>query len=163
MLTELYRKLLLCALAKQDFGSARDIYGAMSEVAKNEPLTRFLMYKIAIRCDEVEFASECLQMISSFSPKDPTLLYACVLDAQQVGNKPQTLASLQLVLEKFAYGAPSSIHLPSLLRLTIGLTVTMIDRSKVTEGSSEADEMVGKLCKLFEGGEKFASFLWKHS
>jgi hypothetical protein len=134
----------------------------MSEAAKNEPLTRFLMYKIAIRCDEVEFASECLQIINSASPKDPTLLYACVLDAQQVGDKSQTLIALQLVLEKFGYGAPSTIHLPSLLRLTIGLTVTMIDKSKVTEGSIEADEAVEKLCRIFEGGKMFASLLQGH-
>jgi hypothetical protein len=134
----------------------------MSELAKNEPLTRFLMYKIAVRCEEVEFASECLLIISSASQKDPTLLYACVLDAQQVGDKPQTLAALQLVLEKFGYGAPSSIHLPSLLRLTIGLTVAMIDKSKVTEGSSEADETVEKLCRLFEGGKAFSFILEEH-
>jgi hypothetical protein len=127
----------------------------MSEVAQNEPLTRFLMYKIAIRCGEPEFAAECLQIISSSSSKDPTLLYSCVLDAQQIGDKPQTLSALQLVLEKFGHGAPSNIHLPSLLRLTIGLTMTPIDNSKVVEGSPEVDEMVEKLCKLFEGGKTF--------
>lgn len=111
------------------------------------------MYKIAIRCEEPDFAAECLQIISSSSSKDPTLLHACVLDAQQIGDKPQTLAALQLVLEKFGYGAPSNIHLPSLLRLTIMLTVTSIDNSKAVEGSTEADETIEKLCRLFEGGE----------
>jgi hypothetical protein len=129
----------------------------MSEIAKNEPMTRFLMFRIAIRCKEVEFASECLQIISSSSPKDPTLLYACVLDAQQIGDKPQTLAALVLVLEKFGYGAPSTIHLPSLLRLAIGLTVGLIDKSKAVELPSEPDETVEKLCKIFEGGKMFIS------
>lgn len=126
----------------------------MSEVVKNEPLTNFLMYKVAIRCEETKLAAECLQSISS-SSMDPTLLYACVLDAQQMGDKAQTLAALQLVLQKFGYGAPSSIHLPSLLRLTIGLTAGLIDKSKNIQGSSEADETVEKLCKLFEGGKLF--------
>jgi hypothetical protein len=132
----------------------------MLETAKNEPMTRFLMYKIAIRCEELDFAAECLQIISAASPKDPTLLYACVLDAQQIGNKPQTLAALQLVLEKFGYGSPSMIHLPSLLRLTIGLTVALIDKSKVVEGSSEAEQTVEKLCRLFEGGRVFVLRFW---
>ena len=130
----------------------KDVYGSMSGFAKNEPVTRFLMYKMAIRCEETGFAAECLQVISSSSPNDPNLLYACVLDAQQVGDKFQTLAALQIVLEKFDYGTPSSIHLPSLLRLTIGLTVAMINNSKAVEGSQEADAMVEKLCSLFEGG-----------
>jgi hypothetical protein len=147
------RKLLLCALARQDFGSAREAYGSMPDVAKNESLTRFLMFKIAIRCDEVEFASECLHVINSASTKDPTLLYACVLDCQQINNKHQALAALELVLQKLGYGASYGIHLPSLLRLTIGLTLTAIDKSKVMEGSAEADATVEKLCKLFEGGK----------
>jgi hypothetical protein len=152
----LHRKLLLCYLAKQEFGNAKDTYGSMSEVAKNEPMTRFLMYKIAIRSDETEFAAECLQVISSSSLKDPTLIYGCVLDAQQIGDKSQTLAALQLVLEKFGYGAPSNIHLPSLLRLTIGLTVSLVD-SKSVEASFDVDETVEKLCRLFEGGKVFFS------
>ena len=152
MLTFSDRKLLLCALDKQEFGNAHDVYGSMSEFAKNQPMTRFLMYKIAIRCEEPEFAADCLQVISLSAAKDPALLYACVLDAQHIGDKLQTLAALQLILEKFGYGAPSSIHLPSLLRLTIGLTSTLIKNVKTAEGSPEADEAVEKLCRLYEGG-----------
>ena len=134
----------------------------MSELARNESLTRFLMYKIAIRCNEVEFASECLHIISSASLKDPTLLYACVLDAQQVGDKSQTLLALQLVLDKFGYGAPSTIHLPSLLRLTIGLNVAMMDKSKAAESSTDGDETVEKLCRMFEGGKDVLLLLERH-
>ena len=113
-------------------------------------MTRFLMYKIAIRCGEVELAAECLQLISSSSEKDLTLLYACVLDAQQAGDKTQTLAALQLVLEKYGYGAHSSVHLPSLLRLTINLTITALEEAK--EGQ-DLESNIEKICKLFEGGK----------
>jgi hypothetical protein len=146
------RKLLLCALGRQDIGSARDIFGTMSEVARDEPMTRFLMYKIAIRCGEIEIAAECLQIISSSSSEDPTLLYACCLDAQHVGNRSQTLAALLLVLEKYGYGAVGTIHLPSLLRTTLGLMVTTIEGSKSVEGSAEMEAGIEKLCKVFEGG-----------
>lgn len=122
----------------------------MSDAAKNEPMTRFLMYKIAIRCGEVELAAECLQMINFSSGKDSTLLCACVLDAQQVGAKTQTIAALQLVLDKYDYGAPSSVHLPSLLRITIRLTSTLLEEAKDGEGSEVNTE---KLCKLLEGGK----------
>lgn len=70
----------------------------MPEASKNEPMTRFLMYKVAIRSEDTDLAAECLRVISS-SSKDPTLLYACVLDAQQIGNRHLALAALQLVLE----------------------------------------------------------------
>jgi len=159
------RKLLLCALARQDYSSARDTFGAMSDATKNEPMTRFLMYKVAIRSEDAEFAADCLQVIAS-SPKDPTLLYACVLDAQQVGNRPLALATLQLVVEKQgafeSHGAASStLHLPSLLRITISLTSQDLDGSNYPEGSPEAEANVEKLCRFFEGGMSLFPFVGK--
>jgi hypothetical protein len=147
-----HRKLLLCAMAKKDVGSAREIFSSMSDSTKNEPMSRFLMYKIAIRCGESDLAAESLQIISSATTKDPTLLYACCLDAQQSGNKLQTIAALQLVLDKYGYAAPSAIHLPSLLRTTIQL---MVQLQKESHNSAILDDMevtAEKLCKVFEGG-----------
>jgi len=161
------RKLLLCALAKQDTNSARDTFASMSDTSKNEPMTRFLMYKVAIRCGDVDLAADCLRIISSSSSKDPTLLYACVLDAQQVGNRLLALMALQLVLEEqfvlknHSSAASSTVHLPSLLRSTISLTSAVLDGSKDTEGSPEAEANVGKLCKFFEGGKH--SFYFQES
>jgi hypothetical protein len=125
----------------------------MSDSAKKEPMTRFLMYKIAIRCGETDLAAENLEIISSATTKDPTLLYACCLDAQQSGNKLQTIAALQLVLEKYGYSAPSTIHLPSLLRTTIKLMVTLPQEPQYSATSDDVEVSVEKLCKAFEGGK----------
>lgn len=153
---------MLCSLARQDISSARDTFGSMSNAAKDEPMTRFLMYKVAIRSEDADLAADCLRIISS-SSKDPTLLYACVLDAQQVGNRQLALAALQLVLEKHnsldGRGTGSStVHLPSLLRSTISLTSAALDGSKNPQGSPEAEASVDKLCKFFEGGMLFPSY-----
>ncbi|TVY49609.1 hypothetical protein LOCC1_G000373 [Lachnellula occidentalis] len=150
-MARLSRKLLLCAFARKDISSAREIFGSMSAVAQNEPMTRFLMYKIALRSGDHELAADSLHIISSSSKEDPNLLYACCLDAREVGNKATMLAALQLVLEKYDYGAPKIIHLPSLLRITIGLTESLLEESKDAEVSVEADAIIEKLCKLFEG------------
>jgi hypothetical protein len=136
----------------------------MPEASKNEPMTRFLMYKVAIRSEDPDLAAECLRVISS-SSEDPTLLYACVLDAQQVGNRHLALAALQLVLEtqntfeSQSSGSTCTVHMPSLLRSTISLTSTVLDGSKHIEGSLEAEANVDKLCKFFEGGILFFPFL----
>jgi hypothetical protein len=150
------RKLLLCAIATQDFGNARDIFGSMSDMAKNEPMTRFLMYKVAIRCNELTFASECLQVVGSPSTKDATLLYACVLDAQQVGNRLQAVAALQLVLDKHSDVPVGMVHLPSLLRVTIKLTSSLLDDTKPSEDASSLG-IVERLCKLFEDSKLLIS------
>jgi len=131
----------------------------MPTASQNEPMTRFLMFKIALRSGEFELAADSLHIISSMSSKDPTLLYACCLDAKEVGSKVTLLAALQLVLEKYDYGTPSAIHLPSLLRITIGLTESLLGESKAIDGSSEAEAIIEKLCKLFEGGNSFLQAL----
>ena len=115
-------------------------------------MSQFLMYKIAVRCGESELAAESLQIISSATTKDPTLLYACCLDAQQLGNKLQTIAALQLVLEKYGYTAPSAIHLPSLLRTTIQLVVSLQNEMHTSTTLGDMEVAVEKLCKAFEGG-----------
>jgi len=133
-------------------GSAREIFSSMSDSAKNEPMSQFLMYKIAVRCGESELAAESLQRISCATTKDPTLLYACCLDAQQSGDKLHTIAALQLVLEKYGYTAPSAIHLPSLLRTTIQLIVSLQKETHSSTSLGDMEVTVEKLCTAFEGG-----------
>ncbi|PQE27929.1 hypothetical protein CJF30_00009126 [Rutstroemia sp. NJR-2017a BBW] len=159
-IAKISRKILLCALGRGDIGSARDVFGSMSSGAKEEPLTRFLMYKIAIRSEEVEFAAECLEKVAVSQGNDPTLLYACVLDAQQAGNRTHVLSALQLVLEKCGYNLQGNVHLPSLLRTTVVLLVGVIEGAKTKEESAKHGESVERLCQLFEGGEyTFSLFL----
>ncbi|TGO66305.1 hypothetical protein BOTNAR_0064g00120 [Botryotinia narcissicola] len=146
-MAKISRKLLLCSLNRGDINSARNIFVAMSESAREEPLTRFLMYKIAIRSEEVEMAAECLEKVASCS-EDSSLLFACVLDAQQVGNKKHVLDALWLVLDKCGYGAQENVRLPSIIRMIIVLLIGMIDAKNTP--SSYARENIEKLCKMFE-------------
>jgi hypothetical protein len=125
----------------------------MTDAAKNDPLTRFLMYKIAIRGQEVELARECLDLIYQSSSTDPSLLYACILDAQQVGNAELALASLLLVLRKHEYNAPPTVNMPALLRATIRLTTTRLEVAGNSEDSSGEKKLIEQLCMLFEGGK----------
>jgi hypothetical protein len=62
-------------------------------------------------------ASDCLDVVCRQSAKDATLLYACVIEAQSVGDKRQAIAALEKVLDKYNYSAPTGIQLPALLRL----------------------------------------------
>lgn len=153
-MADLFSKLLLCVLNQGDINSARDVFGSMSATAKEEPLSRFLMYKIAIRSQEIELAAECLEKVAS-SSEDPTLLYACVLDAQKVGDKTHVLSALWMVLDKCGYGAQENLRLPAIIRTVIVLLVGLIEDEKSSIYNNE--EEVEKLCKLFEGGNSFHS------
>lgn len=122
----------------------------MSNTAKEEPLTRFLMYKIAIRSEEVELAAECLEKVASCSG-DPSLLFACVLDAQKAGNKAHVLDALWMVLDKCGYGVQENVCLPSIIRMIIVLLIGIIDSEEETP-TGNTRENVEKLCNLFEKG-----------
>lgn len=104
----------------------------MPEIGKDEPITRYLMYKIGLRSGDegfgmasvqyatanglINIAAECLDYVCRSSAKDATLLYACVMEAQSAGNKRQAISALERVIDKYDHGAPAGIHLPALLR-----------------------------------------------
>lgn len=111
------------------------------------------MYKIAVRLDLADKAAESLEIISSSSSNDPSLLYACCLYSMEGKNKAQTLAALQLVLDKSGYNPPTPVHLPSMVRTTIGITSALLGEARADDGGLETEVLVDKLCKLFEGGE----------
>lgn len=116
------------------------------------------------RDELIQEATECLDTISHGSTKDATLLYACVLEAQQIGDQPQIVAALQRVLQKYDYNAPAEVHLPALLRfanshlLTAGgiangqsCTARLLVR-EIEQPSSQITDGIDEICKLFEGG-----------
>ncbi|KAI8934579.1 hypothetical protein NX059_008277 [Plenodomus lindquistii] len=104
----------------------------MPETGKDEPVTRYLMYKVGVQSGDTELgqslerfdtvqklmtiAAQCLAHVCQSSAKDATLLYACVMEAQSAGDKRQAITALERVLEKYDYSAPAGIHLPALLR-----------------------------------------------
>lgn len=146
----------MCALARGDILDARGTLEQIPETAKDDPMTRFLMFKIAIRTGELELASLCLERVYEAASKDATLLYACVLDAQQVGHKALTIAALQMVLQKYEYNAPPSIHLPSLLRCMIRLVLSQMESAE-SRKDIDAPSAIEQLCRLFDGGASITS------
>lgn len=145
------RKMMLCALAGQDPGSARDIYNQMSSDAKAAPLTQYLMFKAALRGGDQEAAAKCLDAVGQSSDDDATLLYACVLEAQETADKAIAAAALQKVLERCEHQVPEGVHVPALLRCSSRLLLSKIEKDhEIDEGTVE------DLCGSFERAAKMA-------
>ena len=51
-IAKIERKLLLCALRRHDLSSARELYSHMSDGSKSAPMTKYLMYKLALRSED---------------------------------------------------------------------------------------------------------------
>ncbi|KAF2190807.1 SPO22-domain-containing protein [Zopfia rhizophila CBS 207.26] len=141
------RKVILCALARQDYAAAREVFLKMSDTGRDEPISRYLMYKVALNSGDSELAVQCLDLVCRQSSKDATLLYACVLEAQNSGNKRQAIVALEKVLDKYEYSAPAGIHLPALLRCTARLLVSEL----IKDGNLNQD-VLEEICKVFESG-----------
>ena len=140
------RKIIQCALARQDYEAAREVHAKMPESGRNEPVTRYLMYKAGLRGGDEQFAAECLDHVCRSSAKDATLLYACVMEAQSAGDKRQAICALEKVLEKYEHSAPAEIHLPALLRSTARMLV-----SELTKDGGIDTSVLGQICNVFEG------------
>ncbi|KXH62229.1 hypothetical protein CNYM01_13887, partial [Colletotrichum nymphaeae SA-01] len=150
-MSRLGRKLILCALGRNDAEMARQVFHSMSEAAQNEPMTRYLMYKAALRSSDQELAAQCLERVALSAAGDPNFLYACVLEAQQAGDKVCAMQAMKQLVEKFEFSETSPIHLPALLRCNIRLTVSVVESEK---GARERQSAVEEVLVLFEGGEK---------
>ena len=142
-LAKMCRKLLLCLLEQNKFDEATDVFRSMSQATRNEPLTMYLAFKLALRTGDHELASECLERFAEQSPDDPQYLYACCLDARSVGDQVQTVKSLNLLSAKYEFSSSSPIHFPALLRTLIRLQV------KTLSNPGGADS----LCRTFERGK----------
>lgn len=53
-IAKIERKLLLCALRRHDLSSAREVHSHMSDACKGAPMTKYLMYKLALRSEDEE-------------------------------------------------------------------------------------------------------------
>ncbi|KAI0900547.1 SPO22-domain-containing protein [Annulohypoxylon nitens] len=142
------RKLLTCALQRNNLDNAMEILRSMSESARKEPMTMYLAYKLALRNGDREMASECLKNISEASSNDPQYLYACCMDAQEAEDKMCAIEALRHLIQKCECSSPDAIHLPALLRVAIRLeTSLMNDQSHISKIAS----LVEDTCQVFEG------------
>lgn len=136
--------------------SAKETYDTLSESAKGEPVTKFLLYKIALRSKDIELTAQCLQELS-FNSQDPRLLHACVLDAQQSGNKEEVLRALQVILDTHGPEQTEALHLPALLRIMISLMQNKLSDLVYEVRPDEISSSSQTLCQLFSTG------MWRSS
>ncbi len=130
---------------------AISIVHSMSERTRAEPMTAYLVFKVAIRTSERSLAVECLEKLSEAADHNE-YLSACIADSQHNGDITCAIEGLKKLLSKYEYSAPSKIHLPALLRSIVRLLYSLLPRSE--NGSKATPELVvGDLCDVFDTGE----------
>ncbi|KAL1606688.1 sporulation-specific protein 22 [Paraconiothyrium brasiliense] len=141
------RKMIMCTMARHDYAAAREIFLKMSDPGREDRITRYMMYKVALHGNYPDLAAECLDTVCRHSSKDTSLLYACVIEAQQSGNKREGIAALEKLLEKYNDQVPAGVHLPALLRMTVRLLMSEQIKNGVFQKG-----IFKQICRTFEGG-----------
>jgi hypothetical protein len=62
------RKLILCGLESSNIALARDAFDELPEAARSDPLTRFLMYKVALKDRDLTLGTYAYQNNNVFFP-----------------------------------------------------------------------------------------------
>ncbi|GJN84559.1 hypothetical protein PLIIFM63780_008119 [Purpureocillium lilacinum] len=152
------RRRIQYAIRLNDPERARAAFQGMKDGRRDEPLTRYLMFKVALLSWDHELGCECIERLSRNSDKDRTrdILYACVREAQQVGDKICTLAALKSVAQSWACGTKLSSSFPSILRCTIRLIRMIQEDSAATDDEGRGDDFAGDLCDVFEKAAEYA-------
>lgn len=152
VLADRNRKLLLCALARNNYDLAKSTFFGMAPETQQDPMAQYLMYKVTIRSGDNELASECLDSVAAASDTSMELLYACVADSQRVGNKLLAVETAKKLAELHDHQRPGQLHLPALLRCTI-----MLLNGLLTDKEVDHDTVIADLCKMFEAGTYLVS------
>ncbi|KIW01266.1 uncharacterized protein PV09_07305 [Verruconis gallopava] len=148
------RKWILSTIKKGDSNVARKVYFQLPETARNAPETRYLMHRVALRENDPAFAAECLNIVAMHADKDSTRLYACVLDAVELGDGQQAYLALKKALEAYEKGVTNGVHLPALLRCMIR-TIEPSTRSSADNGH-EIEQAIESICSVFETAVQYA-------
>ncbi|KAL2263859.1 hypothetical protein VTK26DRAFT_4655 [Humicola hyalothermophila] len=143
-ISKLERKLLLCALARNDLSTAASIIHKMSEQSWKEPMTAYLAFKVAVRVEDRGLAQKCLETVAR-APDHVDYLGACIAESQKAGDVMCAIAALKKLHEKYEYKEPNSIHLPALFRCTIRLLNLLADRA-----GEDTNRIANDLCEEFE-------------
>lgn len=137
-------------MARGDSAGTRQIFFSMPPAAQEEVATQYLMFKLALLEQNHENALHSLTAVSRHVERDPTYLFACVLEAQQLNLRPVAVSALKTLAEV----QPLGVHLPSLLRCTARLLISELD---VDGTEKPAGEVIEEIVKLFERAAKNTS------
>lgn len=111
-------------------------------------MTAYLAFKVALKQEDVDGASRCLEQISEASSSDPQYLYACCLEAQQAQDRISTIKALQHIVHNHRLSS-DSIHLPALLRVLIRLEVSVLNDEQ-EDNVAKKGLLVEDLCNVFK-------------
>jgi hypothetical protein len=149
------RKRILCAINLNKPESGQQAFSRMSSAAQLEPLTSYLMFRLALLMWDRDLARKSLENLLSVQGRVQCrdLLYACIKEAQHSGDKICTLEAMKAIVQIVGANDCTLSNYPSLLRCTIRLMIMVEESDADGERNLGAGESFTEdLCAAFERG-----------
>lgn len=146
-----WRRLTVDAIESKDFSTAREIFNKMSPVCQDEPMSKYLMFRLSNFCLNRELAHTSILALRDCENSDQSrdLLYACVKDAQNSGDSICALEALKAIVTKQGFERGGLDQLLILLRSMVRLIHNITDGDP---DGSKASNFANDLCTVFEAG-----------
>ena len=156
-LAKFARKQLLCALGLNDAARARAVFARLPEAAQKDTLTQYLMFRVSLLdwdhrlgCQSIEYLARATE-----DGSNQEILYACIREANEVGDKICALSALRAVVENWDPGKASAASLPPIIRCSIRLITKIEEQSGMAEEEDQKGRYVNDLCTMFERGSSY--------
>lgn len=114
------------------------------------------MFQVSLIDWDHELGSESIKHLSKLSDSSQgrDILYACIKEAQQAGDRLCTLAALQAISESCKVDEATPSNLTSILRCSIRLMHLIEEEAgSAREAHSQSTAQAEDLCRLFEKGK----------
>lgn len=82
-------------------------------------------------------------------------MYACVLDAQQAGDRAQTIRAVQMVLDKYEYHTPAEVNFATMVRCAVRMLTSEMNDAR---DEKKKEELLANIIRHFEGGKQLKPF-----
>lgn len=141
---------MACALETDDPEKAVAGFDQMPPKGQADPLSMFLLFKASLLSWNTDLGCQCVRKLAACDAVDGRqlqhVLYACIREAQQVGDKLCAMEALKAAAVKWDSAHSTGDVLSSVIQCGIRL-IKMIEQDE--PGSSLADET----CEMFELGK----------
>lgn len=130
----------------------------MPESSRDEPMTKYFLFKLSIKADDLEMATDCLRGITISSDK-MRLLHACVLHARHEKAPQFMVQAMKRLADAINHDPSSQVHAPALFRCTILMLRDMVDEASKNGDRLSATDSAKKrqatqdLADIFNGGK----------
>lgn len=156
------RRILSAHIFLDDAPSALALVDTLPDAVRNDLVTQFLLFRLAVRTWNERLAQDCLEFFATQSggrDRARDALYACIREAQRAGDRLCTVAALTAAAATWRDEVVVAANVPALLRCAIRLLQMLAAEEEqaaaasVDISNSSSTRTANEVVNLFNTGD----------